>query len=464
MISNVSEKKMHYLRWLLLIGWVVLIWSLFWDPISHHLTAPDNLLSPFRNSRAANTSLCVKVQGECLPNGAYPMGARIFWGMIVPSGIMVVFVFGHETWRRICPLYFVSQIQRALGLKPLLKIKNNRWLVQNHFYVQFALLFFGLNCRILFVNSARLALGLFLLVAISSAMIIVFLYGGRSWCHYFCPFGIVQMVFTGPRGLLGSEAHKASHHHITQSMCRTIARKAGHEKSACINCKSPCLDIDAEKAYWEQLRKPGRKLVQYGYLGLVIGYLVYYYLYSGNWDYYFSGAWHHELNQLGKIFSPGFYIFDRPIPIPKLLAAPLTLGFFVGVSCLICTKLEKAMFSYLKRRHHSISRQQVIHRVFSLSTFFAFNFFFIYGSRPEIIELPMILQSIFNAFVVMVSTFWLTRTWGRSAEKYRQESLADRWRFQLEKECIDFEQLLKGRSLKELEPNELEILNRLISA
>ena len=46
---------------------------------------------------------------------------------------------------------------------------------------------------------------------------VVFLYGGRSWCHYFCPFGIAQMVFTGPRGLLGSEAYKVSYNHIPQS-------------------------------------------------------------------------------------------------------------------------------------------------------------------------------------------------------------------------------------------------------
>ena len=35
-------------------------------------------------------------------------------------------VFGHETWRRICPLSFLSQIPRALGIQRQRKIVNNR--------------------------------------------------------------------------------------------------------------------------------------------------------------------------------------------------------------------------------------------------------------------------------------------------------------------------------------------------
>ncbi len=176
MISKVSEKKMHAIRWVLVIGWLLLIFSLFYDPISHHLSDPNNLLSPFRArviSEASNPAQCVKVQGQCLPEVPYPMGTRIFWGMVVPNAIMIVLVFGHETWRRICPLYFLSQIPRALGLQPRLRIGNNRWLIQNHLYLQFALLFIGLNCRILFINSARPVFGLFLIFTIVSAITMV---------------------------------------------------------------------------------------------------------------------------------------------------------------------------------------------------------------------------------------------------------------------------------------------------
>ena len=461
MISQVSESKMHLIRWVLVVGWLLLIFSLFYDPISHHLSDPDNLYSPFRDriiSLAELPNQCVQVQGECLKETPYPMGTRIFWGMVVPSAVMIIFIFGHETWRRICPLYALSQIPRALGLQPKLSIDRNLWLVRNHLYVQFALFFIGLNFRILFVNSDRWVLGSFLLFTILSAITIVFLYGGRSWCHYVCPFGMVQMVFTGPRGLLDSQAHKAPPRSITQSMCRTIDSGTGQEQSACINCKSACMDIDAEKSYWQNLTKPGRRLVQYGYLGLVSGYFVYYYLYAGNFNYYFSGAWTHEESQLATLLKPGFYWLNQSIAIPKLVAVPLTLAIFVGISCWLMTKIEKDLFSYLRKRNHKIDRQQVLHKVFSLCTFIAFNAFFVYGGRPEILRLPALVQLGFNTLIILVSTLWLYRSWNRTAEQYNKESLAYKLRRQLKKLALDFDQFLKGRSLDDLNADELYIL------
>lgn len=458
MLSKVSEKTMHSVRWVLVIGWLILIASLFYDPISQYLTAPNNLISPFRDSNE-----CVLVQGKCLDvKASYPMGTRIFWGMVIPSAILIVLVFGHETWRRICPLYFLSQIPRALDLQPKLNIAKNSWITSNHLYIQFGFFFIGLNARILFVNSARPVLGLFLLLTISLAIAMVFLYGGRSWCHYICPFGIVQMVFTGSRGLLGSEAHKAPSKSITQSMCRTIDKTTGQEKSDCINCKSPCLDIDAERTYWDSLTQPGRKLIQYGYLGLAISYFIYYFLYSGNFNYYYSGDWTHETNQLASLFTPGFYIRDRAISIPKIIAAPVTLAFGVVISYVICRKLEKLYKAYLRKKNPSITQSEVLHRVFSICTFVSFNTFFIYGGRPEIIRFPTPVQLAFNALVILVSTLWLYRTWGRSVEKYTRESLADKLRRQLQKMTLDFSQLLEGRSLDNLKPDEVYVLAKVL--
>ncbi|NEO31793.1 MAG: 4Fe-4S binding protein [Symploca sp. SIO3C6] len=461
MFTGVSERNMHLFRWVLIISWLLLIVSLFYDPISTTLTDPNNLLSPLRDG-LINRESCVLVQGECLIEEPYQVGARVFWGMVVPCAIMIVLVFGHETWRRICPLYFLSQIPRALGLKPLLNIDKNYWLTNNHLYLQFALFFIGLNCRILFVNSDRVVLALFLILTIVSAVTMVFIYGGRSWCHYVCPFGMVQTVFTGPRGLLGTKAHQAPPRTITQSMCRSVDATTGKEKSTCINCKSPCLDIDSEKAYWNQLTKSGRRLIQYGYLGLVIGYFAYYWLYAGNFDYYLSGAWTHEPSQLATLFNPGFYIFGQPIAIPKLVAAPLTLAFFVVISYLVCTRLEKLTRAYVRKKNLNISTEQILHRFFSICTFLAFNIFFIYGGRPEIMRFPIPLQFLFQSFVVLVSSIWLYRTWGRSNQKYTNESLANSFRRQLKKFPLDFSQFLEGRSLDDLKPDELGVLSKVL--
>ena len=403
------------------------------------------------------------LQGKRLEEYPYPIGARVFWGITLPSLIMIVLIFGHETWRRICPLYFLSQIPRRLGLKAKLDINQNHWLIRNHLYLQFTYLFIGLNFRILFINSARLALALWFLTTIFLAILMVFLYGGRSWCHYVCPFGLVQTVFTGPGGLLGSNAYNdAPPRSITQSMCREVDKTTGKEKSACIACKSNCMDIDAENSYWNDLKKPGRRFIQYGYLGLAIGYFVYYGLYAGNFDYYFSGAWVHEENQLGTLWNPGFYIFGQPIDIPKIFAVPLTLGLFVIISYLVCNKLEKIYRAYLRRRHPNISSEQVLHRTLSIVTFIAFNAFFIYGGRPEILRLPNVVELAFNAFVMLVSTMWLVKTWGRSSEQYQRNTLAYNFRRQLKKLPIEISPFLKGRSLDDLTSNELFVLTSVL--
>lgn len=459
MIGKAPERILHLFRWVLAIAWLVLIVSLFYDPISPAWTDPDLTFSPFSDRLLAlDSHQCVRVQGECLPEQLYPIGAKVFWGMVVPSGILIVLVLGHEFWRRLCPLYFLSQIPRALGLKPILKISNARWLQNNHLYLQFFLLFLGVNLRILLVNSTPLLLGSFLLLTIAAAIAIVTLYGGRSWCHYICPFGLVQLIFTGPKGLLGTSAHQMPANAITQSSCRTINAKTREEKPACIGCKSNCFDIDAEQSYWQQLTQPGRQFVHYGYLGIVAGYILYFFLYAGNWNYYFSGAWTHEENQLETLLQSGFYLGDRALPLPKLLAVPFTFIICIAFSYYLGRKLEK----YLKRRDRTLSSEQVRHRAFSLFTCLAFNLFFLYGGRTIVLKWPLPLQFAFQSFIVGVSILWLYRTYQRTSQQYLKESLKDRFIRQLKKLPIDFPQYLQNRSLEDLKPDELEILDRVL--
>ena len=473
MFSLIPEKNIRIVRWILAIAWLLLIASLFYDPFSAQLTAHDNLTSPFSNpfiapEVATDPNLCIAVQGKCLEEEPYQIGARLFWGMAVPTAVIFVLTFGHEAWRRICPLYFMSQIPRSLGMQPKLDIEENTWLIKNHLYLQFGFFFVGLCARLLFVNSDRIFLACFLLATILSAITMVFVYGGRTWCHYVCPFGMVQLVFTGPRGLLGSEAHTQPKGSITQSKCRTI-NSQGQEESACITCRKPCMDIDAEGSYWgEIIAKPGRKLVQYGYVGMVVGYFLYYGLYAGDFNYYFSGAWAHEPNQLGNLFKPGFYILDRAIPIPKIVAVPMTFAAFTGIAYLIWRGIEKVAVSAVLGKNISASdaqkqalKETAVHRVFSAATFFAFNFFFIYGGRPELLRFPLPVQLGFQGIVFMVSSIWLYRTWSRTSQQYKLESQGAkllRELKKLEKNLGGFSRYLGGRSLDDLKPSELELL------
>ena len=468
--NTIPERTMHAVRWILTSCWLLLIASLFYDPISPFLTDPDRMASPFR----ARPELmnCVLVQGECLPQDTYGLGAPIFWGMVVPAAILILMVFGHELWRRICPLSFLSQIPRALGIQrqrrhvsanggvrwEIARVRKDSWLGRNYPYVQMGWFFIGLCCRILFVNANRLALAAWLLATIGAAIAVGYFYGGKSWCNYFCPMAPVQSIYGEPGGLLTSAAH-LSDRKVTQSMCREIDA-GGQEKSACVACNSPCIDIDAERAYWDALERPERKLLYYGYAGLVIGYFCYYYLYSGTWNYYLSGVWAYETGTLGKIFAPGFYISGRAIPlIPKLVAVPLTLGFSGFVAYWSGSRVEQWCRA---RFRDSLSPELVQHRFYSAITWFIFNFFFLFAARNFIAMLPTGVQYVWDAFLLAVSTVWLYRVWGRSRELYSRESLAGRLRKQLAKFALDFARYLEGRSLNDLSADEVYVLAKVL--
>lgn len=461
---------MHWVRWILTIGWLLLIVSLFYDPWTAALTEPDHSWSPFRL-----TGECVQVQVQCVVETPQPLGATLFWGAIVPSGILILLVFGHELWRRICPLSFLSQIPRALGWQrqfkrennqtgkvryELAKVKADSWLGRNYSYVQFGYLFVGLCGRILFFNADRLVLGSWLLFTIAAAIAVGYFYGGKSWCQYFCPMAPVQTIFSEPRGLLGSKAHM-SDQRITQSMCRTV-EPDGTEKSACVACQSPCFDIDSERTYWDELNRPEESLIRYGYVGLVIGYFVYYYLYAGNWDYYFSGVWNRDPNQLAALMNPGLYLFGQVINIPKLFAVPLVLGGCTAIAYVAGQFIEKRAKSYSRWHRPNLSSDLIRHRIFAICTFGIFNFFFFFAGRPLLRLTPLWVQFGFDVSIVFLSTLWLQQTWRRNPGLYSRENLASRFRKQLEKLQLDIPQFLDGRSLNDLHANEVYVLAKVL--
>ena len=470
MFSRISEQQMHLVRWVLTCAWLLLIASLFYDPLSPLVTAPNQYWSPFR----IRPEDCIPVQNVCLDLQPYPLGAPIFWGMVVPSAIFILLVFGHELWRRICPLSFLSQIPRALGWQRQIKrtdsktgkvryeipkVKKESWLGKNYFYLQFALLFVGLCCRILFINGNAIALGIWLLVTIAAAITVGFLYGGKTWCNYFCPMAPVQKVYAEPSGLLASKAHM-SDISITQSMCRTVTD--GKEQSACVACQNPCIDIDSERSYWDGIEKPESKFLYYCYLGLVVGYFFYYYLYAGNWDYYFSGAWAMEGNSIQNLLSAGFYLYGQIIPIPKLIAVPLTLMLFTGLGYLFGILSERIYRSYLHFYKQKAPLILIRHHLFSVCTFIAFNLFFIFGGRPFIRLFPNFFQETIDVVLVLLSTLWLYRTIRRDPDLYAKEGLAGRFRKQLIKMDFPLEQYFTGKGIDELNPHEVYVLAKVL--
>jgi Cyclic nucleotide-binding domain/4Fe-4S binding domain len=470
MFSQLSERRMHVVRWILTIAWLVIIASLFYDPWTPELTAPNHPWSPLRL-----TNSCISVQGKCLVKQPYPLATTLFWGVIVPGAIFILLVLGHEFWRRICPLSFLSQIPRALGWQiqfkrenpstgkirhELAKVKSESWLGNNYPYLQFGWLFIGLCGRILFFDADRTILALWLLFTIAAAITVGYLYGGKSWCNYFCPMAPVQRIYSEPGGLLVSKAH-TSERSITQSMCRTILPDKT-EQSACVACQNPCIDIDSERSYWDGLNKPESSFLRYGYIGLVVGYFSYYYLYAGGWDYYISGAWARQPDQLASVLSPGFYLFGQAINIPKLFAVLLTLGSFTVIGYQLGKWIESSVKVYSRDRGLKLTPDVIRHRIFTLSTFIIFNFFFIFGGRPLVQLMPISVQFMYELSLVLLSTLWLYKTWGRSFDLYSRENLVSRFRKQLEKLQLNLGQLLEGRTLSDLNTHEVYILAKVL--
>ena len=442
---------MDRIQLILLIGWLILILSMFYDPISAHLTEPGRLFGP------DTANACYQFQEQtCLPITPYPLGARIFWGIILPLAIVTLLVFGHEAWRRICPLSLAAQIPRKLGLQRKDTIPKDSWLGRNHAYLQFGLLFVGLNIRLLWVNSDRLLLGIFLLLTILGAVTVGFLWDGKPFCQKFCPFAPVHAIFSEPSGLLGSKAHTEAPLTITQSTCRTVDQN-GYDVINCVGCQANCIDIDAENAYWSRIDQPGRKMLYYAYLGLVLGFYLYFGLYSGNWAFLSGGVWN-ETNQLMTLLGPGLYISGNPVPIPKLIAVPLTLFVFCAATYVMGLWIEKSYRRYNARSRRPLKPDQVQHQLFTLFTFVAFNALFFLGVRPTLGWLPWFIEALLSWAAVLVSGFWVVKVWRRSFRQYSEEKEANSLRRQLRKLPIDFSELLEGRSLEDLKPGQLYVL------
>jgi CRP-like cAMP-binding protein len=475
MLTQISERRMHQVRWVLTVAWLLIIASLLYDPWSATLTQPGHRWSALR----LDPTVCVRVQGECLVEQPYPLGTTIFWGAVVPAAIFILLVFGHEMWRRICPLSFLSQIPRALGRQrqlkrenpttgkvryELAKVKPESWLGRNYPYLQFGWLFAGLCGRILFFNADRLLLFLWIAFTIGAAIAVGYLYGGKSWCQYFCPMAPVQRVYGEPGGLFTSKAHVDSGT-ITQSMCRTVTPD-GKEQSACVACQNPCIDIDAERSYWDGLNKPELPFLYYSYIGLVVGYFVYYYLYAGDWSYYFSGAWARQTDQLAELLKPGFYIAGQAIAIPKIVAVPVTLGLFSGLGYAIGNWLEKKVRASSRKTNPKLSteqnQQQVRHRIFTLGSYAVFNFFFIFGGRPLLQLFPVWVLYTYELGLVSLSTLWVYKTWHKSPEIYAREGLATRFRKQLTKLDLNVSQFMDGKSIEDLNTHEVYVLAKVL--
>ncbi len=451
LFSAWSERQAHLTRWVLLLGWLGLIVSLL---------IPNFDPWPFNINHCAQHLECHSHEGN-----------QIFWGLVVPSGLLILVVLSHELWRRICPLAFISQLFRALhwqrtvagkgSRREVVKIEANSWLGQHHVQLQWSLFIAGLSLRLLVVNSSTVGLGLFLLLTVAAALVVGWAYGGKAWCQYFCPMAPVQTVVTGPRSLLGSPAHMDTSSKITQSMCRSYGEQ-GKLQSVCVACQAPCIDIDSERAYWQTFSgKRGLDWAWFSYPGLVLGFFLLIRAESREGvDYLRTGLWAYDARAVEQIGHP-LNLLGWNTVLPRLISLPALLVLAGFLSVAVFDWMERwfqgRLEPLLAERAKELARQ----RTRLLATFLAVNIFFWFADPSLGLMGPKGGQLI-RSLVLIVSGMWLYRGWFRDKATYTRESTSASLRKQLEKLLPDIGDLLEGRSLRDLSPGEVFTLAKVL--
>ncbi len=450
---------MRLVRWVLLSGWLLLILSLLLPT----LTLPEPWLPLCQDS----------VTASCQLHGQ--PGNRLFWGTVVPVGLLLIAAVSHQLWRRLCPLAFVSQLARALGRQrtrpgrkgrpEVVMVEADSWLGRHHLALQWSLLIAGLCLRLLVVNGSPLGLAILLLSTLAGSLLVGWAWGGKAWCQYICPMGPVQLVLTGPRGPLGSPAHVGTSSRITQSMCRTVSAD-GREQSACVACQTPCIDIDAERSFWQTLLgKRSLGWIWYSYPGLIVAFFLLMEQVGDGLDPGVAG--------LGYLRS-GLWAFDRGLPeriwqplwpalaIPRLLLVPLLISAAAALSAGLLQGLERWLRKGYERQGVGEARERAIQHSRLIASFTAVNSFFWFVDPLQGSLGPQGGQ-LLRSVVLMASTIALFRSWGRDQATYRRESASESLRRQL-RGLPGLEAALDGRTLEALSPQEVFTLVKAMPA
>lgn len=383
---------------------------------------------------------------------------------LVPLFLMV---FGHEAWRRICPISGWMQIPRRLGTQLRLRVFNRRtgkidhplvmvdpqsWLARNAWYPPFAVLFIGVALRMTVFNSDAFMLGVFLVALLAAALLTGWLTGGKTWCHYFCPLSTVQRIYSEPGGLLESRAH-FERKEVKKSTCRTL-----NGNSACVGCKANCPDIDLEKHYWEDLMNPSRRHVYFGYFGLVVGFFLFYRLYAGNWEFLLKGGWAVE-DMSQACLNPGFFDLGDLSLLPKVIAAPLTLAVAVFASIAAWTLLENTILTLSNRIGKKPRPERVRHEIFVFVTFLTILIFYGFGIEMNLGDYPT-LKTSSHVGLVFIATLWMFVSVQRSQRLYQREAVSQSLQRQLRNYSDEIRSVLGDTPVEELSPDETFVLAR----
>jgi len=338
-------------------------------------------------------------------------GNRLLWTVLVASLPFFWMTFGFHLWRRICPLAVMGQIGRLVGKPGTRKLGD--WMGKNYFLVQFALMLVGLTLRLVATNGSPWWLAGFLALVVVAAIVVSFVYGGKTWCNFICPVGMVEKIHTEPSAAaIGS--------YDMNSQC-----------APCVACKKHCPDIDLEQGYWKEAADKPRRIAYFAWPGVVVAFYAYYYLVR-DWDYYFSGSWTREIDLPSQMFAPGFWFAPA---VPRIVAAPLTLIVFGAVSYALFALVEHVIKSQRLRRLGADATEdqktalatRVRHGMLAFCGLVAFNAFYQFAGQPTLQHIaPDWIVKGWALLVVFASTAMFVRRIVRTEDQYVTEKFAQK--------------------------------------
>jgi hypothetical protein len=315
---------------------------------------------------------------------------RVFWTMLMPIVPLAVVVLGFHWWRQVCPIATLGSLGARL---PNRKRRVPRRWATHALLIAEVILGVGLVVRHVATNGDGAWLGAFLVFVVIACFVTNAILGGRSFCHYVCPVGVVERIYTDGLGRIGT------------SRC-----------APCSGCKKSCADIDQDRAFHSDASASERsqRAAFYSFPGLVFAFYAYYWARRGTWEAFFDGGWARHEADLELAFGSGFFFAPE---IPAIAAAPLTFVAVAGASFAGFAALERV---FVRR---GIPPEVARARVLALASFTAFNVFYFFAGQPT---LRLVSESArVVAFVVpVVSTIVLCRRWAR----YAPEPIAPRGR------------------------------------
>jgi hypothetical protein len=195
----------------------------------------------------------------------------------------------------------------------------------------------------------------------------------------------------------------------------------------CTACKKSCPDINEENGYWKEIDSRPKRLVYYAFPGLIFGFYFYFYLQSGTWFYYFSGAWTRQPDVMYTAFVPGYDIFTAGFffspTLPRAVASALTLAVCGGASLLAFSQLERLTGGWLQRRELTSKALGARHLTMTMAAFSAFVTFYSFAGAPTLRLVPW-LQQLFLILVFVTAALFLARRLRRTQQAFAEETLA----------------------------------------